>query len=41
VDAVRAGLATTVRLDLTAAVSPDRLPAVLAELRDAGVVLLP
>jgi nicotinamidase/pyrazinamidase len=38
-DAVRAGLATTVLAGLTAAVSPERLPAVLAEFRDAGVAL--
>ncbi|HEY5821925.1 MAG TPA: isochorismatase family protein [Propionibacteriaceae bacterium] len=38
-DAVRAGFSTTVRLDLTAAVSPDQLPAVRDELTDAGIVL--
>ncbi len=38
-DAVRDGFATSVLLDLTAAVSPDRLPIVLEELADAGVTL--
>lgn len=38
-DAVRDGFATRVLVDLTAAVSPDRLPAVLDELRGAGVVV--
>jgi nicotinamidase/pyrazinamidase len=36
-DAVQAGFATTVLLDLTAAVAPDRVPAVVAELVAAGV----
>lgn len=36
-DAARAGLATTVRLDLTAAVAPERLPDTLAALAKAGV----
>ena len=36
-DAARAGFRTTVLLDLTAAVSPDRLDGTLAELADAGV----
>ena len=36
-DAARAGFATTVLLDLTAAVAPDRLDATLAELAAAGV----
>lgn len=38
-DAVRDGFAVTVLLDLTAAVSPDRLPTVLEELAGAGVTL--
>jgi nicotinamidase/pyrazinamidase len=38
-DAARAGFATTVLLDLTAAVSPDKLDATLTQLRDAGVVV--
>jgi len=38
-DAVVAGFATTVLLDLTAAVSPDRLGATLDQLRAAGVVV--
>ena len=38
-DAARAGFATTVLLDLTAAVSPDRLDATLSQLTDAGVVV--
>ena len=38
-DAVRDGFATTVLLDYTAAVSPDRLSAVLDELNAAGVVV--
>ncbi|MGI8677037.1 MAG: nicotinamidase [Nocardioidaceae bacterium] len=40
-DAVREGFATTVLLDLTAAVAPDRLDATLAELAAAGVHLSP
>lgn len=36
-DAARHGLATTVLLDLVAAVDPARTPAVLEELREAGV----
>ncbi len=36
-DAAAAGFATTVLLDLTAAVSPDRVEVTLAELRAAGV----
>jgi nicotinamidase/pyrazinamidase len=36
-DAVATGFDTTVLLDLTAAVAPDRLPESLAELRRAGV----
>ncbi len=36
-DAAAAGFPTTVLLDLTAAVSPDRLDVTLAELRAAGV----
>jgi nicotinamidase/pyrazinamidase len=38
-DAARAGFATTVLLDLTAAVSPDRLDATFAQLADAGVAV--
>lgn len=38
-DAVRDGFATTVLLDLTAAVSPDRLPVVLEELAEAAITL--
>jgi nicotinamidase/pyrazinamidase len=38
-DAVRDGFATTVLVDLTAAVHRDRLPDVVAELRRAGVVV--
>lgn len=38
-DAARAGLSTTVLLGLTAAVAPDRLPAVIAELAEAGVTV--
>ena len=38
-DAVRAGFATTVLLDLTAAVSPERLDTTLTQLADAGVTL--
>jgi len=38
-DAVREGFPTTVLLDLTAAVAPDRLRATLAELTAAGVDL--
>jgi len=37
VDAATAGFATTVRLDLTAAVAPDRLPAALASWSEVGV----
>jgi len=36
-DAAKAGLATRVRLDLTAAVAPDRIEATLADLAAAGV----
>ena len=36
-DAARAGFATTVLLDLTAAVAPERLDATLTDLADAGV----
>ena len=36
-DAARAGLATRVLTNLTAAVDPDRLPAVETELADAGI----
>lgn len=36
-DAVRAGFLTTVLLPLTAAVAPDRVDAVVAELENAGV----
>jgi nicotinamidase/pyrazinamidase len=36
-DAVREGFATTVLVDLTAAVAPDRLPEVCDQWRDAGV----
>jgi nicotinamidase/pyrazinamidase len=36
-DAARHGFATTVLLDLTAAVAPERLPATLADLAAAGV----
>ncbi|MFW6598622.1 isochorismatase family protein [Propionibacteriaceae bacterium Y2011] len=39
-DAVREGFATRVLTSLTAAVSPDRLPETLRELRDAGVVVV-
>jgi nicotinamidase/pyrazinamidase len=38
-DAVRAGLRTTVRLDLTAGVAPATVDAALAQLREAGVEL--
>ncbi len=38
-DAAQAGFATTVLLDLTAAVSPDRLDATLTQLGEAGVAL--
>jgi nicotinamidase/pyrazinamidase len=38
-DAARAGFATTVLLDLTAAVAPDRLDATLTQLADAGVAV--
>ena len=37
VDAAKAGFTTTVRLDLTAAVAPDRLPAALAAWSEVGV----
>jgi nicotinamidase/pyrazinamidase len=36
-DAARAGFTTTVLLDLTAAVAPDRLSTTLADLAAAGV----
>ncbi|MBI1758891.1 MAG: nicotinamidase [Actinobacteria bacterium] len=39
-DAVRAGLATVVRLDLTAGVAAATTERAVAELRDAGVTLL-
>jgi nicotinamidase/pyrazinamidase len=39
IDAVRAGFATTVLLDLTAGVSAATVDGALAKLRDAGVVL--
>lgn len=39
-DAVDTGFPTTVLLDLTAAVAPDRLPAVRSELAAAGVATL-
>ena len=38
-DSAAAGFATTVLVDLTAAVSPDRLPATLTVLQDAGVAV--
>jgi nicotinamidase/pyrazinamidase len=38
-DAAQAGFATTVLLDLTAAVSPDRLDGTLTQLGEAGVAL--
>ena len=38
-DAAREGFAVTVLLDLTAAVSPDRLDATLAQLAGAGVAV--
>src|SRR4030095_1262390 len=38
-DAVREGFETTVLLDLTAAVAPDRVAEIAAELADAGVVI--
>jgi nicotinamidase/pyrazinamidase len=38
-DAVREGFATTVLLDLTAAVAPDRVSDIAAELANAGVVI--
>jgi nicotinamidase/pyrazinamidase len=38
-DAAQAGFATTVLLDLTAAVSPERLGATVAQLADAGVAV--
>ncbi len=40
-DAVRAGFETTVLLDLTAAVTPERVPDVTAELTAAGARCLP
>ena len=39
-DAVKAGFATTVLLDLTAAVNPDRMPLTLRALEQAGVSLV-
>ncbi|MCU1688453.1 MAG: isochorismatase hydrolase [Jatrophihabitantaceae bacterium] len=39
-DAVSQGFATTVRLDLTAAVAPDSLEATLGQLRAAGVAVV-
>jgi nicotinamidase/pyrazinamidase len=36
-DAARSGFTTTVLLDLTAAVAPERLDATLADLAAAGV----
>jgi nicotinamidase/pyrazinamidase len=38
-DAAGAGFTTTVLVDLTAAVAPDRLPAVVAEFGQAGVLV--
>jgi nicotinamidase/pyrazinamidase len=38
-DAAHEGLSTTVLLDLTAAVAPDRLPTTLADLAAAGVAV--
>ncbi len=38
-DAARAGFVTTVLLDLTAAVAPDRVPVVVEELTEAGVTV--
>jgi nicotinamidase/pyrazinamidase len=38
-DAVRKGFDTTVLLDLTAAVAPQRIPEVSAELSEAGVAI--
>jgi nicotinamidase/pyrazinamidase len=38
-DAVREGFDTTVLLDLTAAVAPDHIPAISAELQEAGVAI--
>jgi nicotinamidase/pyrazinamidase len=38
-DAVREGFETTVLLDLTAAVAPDRVAAISAELAEAGVII--
>jgi nicotinamidase/pyrazinamidase len=38
-DAVRAGFRTTVLADLTAAVAPDRVEGVMAELANAGVAI--
>lgn len=38
-DAVAQGFATTVRLELTAAVAPDALEATLGQLREAGVTV--
>jgi nicotinamidase/pyrazinamidase len=38
-DAVHEGFETTVLLDLTAAVAPDRVPEISKELANAGVVV--
>ena len=38
-DAAREGFATTVLVDLTAAVAPDRLPDVREQWRDAGIAV--
>ena len=38
-DAAAAGFATTVLIDLAAAVAPDRLPTTLADLAAAGVAV--
>jgi nicotinamidase/pyrazinamidase len=38
-DAVRDGFETTVLLDLTAAVAPDRIPEISAELKAAGIAI--
>jgi nicotinamidase/pyrazinamidase len=38
-DAVQEGFETTVLIDLTAAVAPDRIPQISKELADAGVVV--
>jgi nicotinamidase/pyrazinamidase len=38
-DAVREGFETTVLLGLTAAVAPDRVPEISAELAKAGVTI--